>query len=73
MDNNYKLPLYSLSRWSLSLTFKKAFDTVPRDHLWRLMEELEVPSEYMLAISRVYENVTDRSNLKGLERRLLDR
>ena len=24
--------------------FKKAFDMVPREHLWRRMEELEVPS-----------------------------
>ena len=37
--------------------FKKAFDMVPREHLWRRMEELEVPSEYMLAISRIYEKV----------------
>ena len=37
--------------------FKKAFDTVPRQHLWRRMEEFEVPSEYMLAISRIYEKV----------------
>ena len=39
------------------LDFKKAFDMVPRERLWRLMEELEVPSEYMLAISRIYEKV----------------
>ena len=37
--------------------FKKTFDMVPREHLWRQMEELEVPSEYMLAISRIYEKV----------------
>ena len=40
--------------------FKKAFDMVPREHLWRRMEELEMPSEYMLAISRIYEKVTNR-------------
>ena len=31
--------------------FKKAFDMVPRENLWRQLEQLEVPSEYMLAIS----------------------
>ena len=31
--------------------FKKVFDMVPPEHLWRRMEELEMPSEYMLAIS----------------------
>ena len=30
---------------------------VPREHLWRWMEELEVPSEYMLVISRICEKV----------------
>ena len=30
---------------------------VPHEHLWSLMEELEVPTEYMLAISRIYEKV----------------
>ena len=39
------------------MDFKKAFDIVPREHLLRNMEELEVPSEYMLAISRIYEKV----------------
>ena len=37
--------------------FKKAFDMVPQEHLWRRMEEVEMPSEYMLAISRIYETV----------------
>ena len=36
---------------------EKFFDMVPREHIWKLMEELEVPSEYMLAISRIYEKV----------------
>ena len=35
------------------LDFKKAFNMVPREHRWRQMEEFEVPSEYMLAISRI--------------------
>ena len=30
---------------------------VPRDHLWRQMEELKVPIECMLAISRIYKKV----------------
>ena len=37
--------------------FKKTFDMVPHEHLWRRMEELEVPSEYMVVISRIYEKV----------------
>ena len=37
--------------------FTKSFDTVPREHIWRRMEELEVSSEYMLATSRIYEKV----------------
>ena len=37
--------------------FKKAFDMVPREHLWRRMEELEMRSEYMLAISQIYDKV----------------
>ncbi|RYA37888.1 reverse transcriptase domain-containing protein, partial [Enterobacter cloacae complex sp. 2DZ2F2B] len=37
--------------------FKKAFDMIPRNNLWRRMEELQVPSEFMLAVSRIYEKV----------------
>ena len=32
-------------------------DMVPHEHLWRLMEELVVSSEYMLAISWLYEKI----------------
>ena len=31
---------------------------VPREHLWRQMEKLKVPSEYMLEISPIYEKVS---------------
>ena len=34
--------------------FKKSFDLVPGEHLWRHMSKLELPSEYMLVISRTY-------------------
>ena len=37
--------------------FKKTFDMVPGEHFWRRMEKLEVPSEYILVISRIYEKV----------------
>ena len=30
---------------------KKVFDMTTHEHLWRHMEELKVPSEYILAIS----------------------
>ena len=41
----------SLLRGKGFVDLKKAFHMIPREHLWRRMEELEVPSEYMLAIS----------------------
>ena len=37
--------------------FKKAFDMVPRDILWKRMEELQVPHEYMHAVARLYNQV----------------
>ena len=37
--------------------FNKAFDMVPREYLWKQMEELKVPSESMLAIPRIYEKL----------------
>ena len=37
--------------------FKKAFDTVPRDKLWRRMEELEIPLQYRATVHRLYEEV----------------
>ena len=37
--------------------FKKAFDTVPRDKLWRRMEELEILLHYRAAVHRLYEEV----------------
>ena len=40
------------------IDFKKAFDMVPREHLWRRMEELEMTC--VLAISQIYEKVICR-------------
>ena len=37
--------------------FKKAFDMVPRDKLWRRMEELEIPLQYRVVVDRLYEEV----------------
>ena len=41
--------------------FKKVFDMVPHEHLWehlwRCIEELEVPNEYTLPIARIHEKV----------------
>ena len=34
--------------------FKKAFDMVPREYVWRRIEEHEMPSEYRLAISQIF-------------------
>ena len=33
--------------------FKKAFDRVPRDKLWRRMEELEIPLHYRANVHRL--------------------
>ena len=37
--------------------FKKAFDTVPRDKLWRRMEELEIHVHYRVVVHRLHEEV----------------
>ncbi|MCO5549427.1 hypothetical protein L7F22_002898 [Adiantum nelumboides] len=37
--------------------FKKAFDMVPHENLWKRVKKLQVPNEYMHAISRIYEKV----------------
>ena len=37
--------------------FKKAFDTVPRDKLWHIMEELGVPIHLRAVVHRLYEEV----------------
>ena len=37
--------------------FKKAFDMVPRDNIWRRMEDLEVPNHLRAAVHRLYEKV----------------
>ena len=37
--------------------FKKAFDTISRDKLWRRMEELEIPVHYRAVVHRIYEEV----------------
>ena len=37
--------------------FRKAFDTVPRNNLWNILEELKVPFELRVAAIRLYKNV----------------
>jgi len=37
--------------------FKKAFDIVPRDKLWSIMEELSIPNGYRATIHILYEKV----------------
>ncbi|MCO5612488.1 hypothetical protein L7F22_066756 [Adiantum nelumboides] len=46
--------------------FKKAFDMVPRENLWKSMKELQVPNEYMHANFRIYEKVLARVGEQGL-------
>ena len=45
--------------------FKKAFDMVPHDTLWKRKEELQVPNEYMHAVARIYERVVCQVRMKG--------
>jgi len=44
--------------------FKKVFDIVPRDKLWRRMEEIKIPSEYRVAIHKLYEKVRAKIRTK---------
>ena len=37
--------------------FRKAFDMVPRERLWKCIEKLDIPSKYMQANSPIYETV----------------
>jgi hypothetical protein len=37
--------------------FKKAFDMVPRDKLWHIMEEIGVPLHLKAIVHRLYEEV----------------
>ena len=39
------------------MDFRKTFDTVPRNNLWNILEELKVPFELTVAAIRLYENV----------------
>ena len=46
------------------LDFKKAFDTVPRDKLWKRMEELGIPNEYRVVVHKLYEKVSGKIRTK---------
>ena len=39
------------------MDFRKAFNAVPRNNLWNILEELKVPFEPRVAAIRLYENV----------------
>ena len=41
--------------FSCFLDFKKEFDIVPRDNVWRIMEELEIPLHYRVVVHRLYQ------------------
>ena len=45
--------------------FRKAFDTVPRERLFRRLQSLGVPSEMIWAIYTLYERVTGRVRCPG--------
>ena len=42
------------------MDFRKAFDTVPRNNLWNILEELKVPFELRVVTISLYENVIDK-------------
>ena len=42
------------------MEFRKAFDTVPRNNLWNILEELKVSFELRAAAIRLYENVISK-------------
>ena len=41
--------------------FRKAFDMIPRNNLWNILEELNVPFKLRAAAIRLYENVIANS------------
>ena len=43
--------------FSCFVDFKKTFETVPRDKLWRRMEELEIVVHYRVLVHILYEEV----------------
>ena len=68
------LPLGSLQRsyeipnqfFCCFVDFRKAFDMVPRKHLWNMLEEIKVPLELGATAIRMYENVISKfKNTEG--------
>ena len=47
------------------MDFRKAFDTVPRNNLWNILEELKVPFELRVIAISLYKNVI--ANFKSNE------
>ena len=44
--------------------FKKAFDMVLPDNLWKRMQKLQVPDDFMHMVSRIYEKVVCRVRMQ---------
>ena len=38
------------------MDFRKDFDIVPRDNLWKILEDLNIPFELRVVAIRLYEN-----------------
>ena len=48
----------NLTTYYLSIEYEKAFDTVTRDKLWKIMEKKEYPDHLIKVIQSVYKNTT---------------
>ena len=54
----------------LFVDFRKYFDTLPRNNIWKILEELNVPFELKSTTIRLYKNVI--SKFKNIENSLED-
>ena len=42
--------------------FRKAFEIVPRDKLWKILDEIMIPPEFKIIVIRLYETVVSKFN-----------
>ena len=49
---------WQISQYSVFVNFQKAFDSVGRDVIWRLMNHYGFPTKFITIIQRLYEDAT---------------
>lgn len=49
---------WQTSMYSIFIDFQKAFDSVDRDVIWRLMQHYGFPSKFVTIIQQLYEDAT---------------